>query len=174
MQAAEQQKTFINPHTGDRLIIVKDTLSTKGSLLGMEAIYKQTKEFAPEHYHPFQEERFEVLSGTLRTKINGKVRDFQAGEVFVIPVGTPHGMHNAHEEPVHFSWEIRPALRSEAMFTRLYESLHTNKLDKKGRPSLKVTLSILSDFQREFRLTAIPLFLQKIIFGVIGILYKQK
>jgi quercetin dioxygenase-like cupin family protein len=174
MQTAEKQKTFINPHTGDKLIITRATVSTSGRVLGMEAIYQQAQEFAPEHYHPFQEERFEVLSGTLRTKINGKVRDYKAGEVFIIPAGTPHGMYNAHQEPVHFAWEIKPALRSESMFTRLYEALHTNTLDKKGRPSLKVTFYILSDFQQEFRLTAIPLFLQKIIFGFIELVCKKK
>jgi quercetin dioxygenase-like cupin family protein len=174
MQTAEKHKTFVNPHSGDKLIITKDTLSTHGQLLAMEAIYQQSKEFAPEHYHPFQKERFEVLSGTLRTKINEKIRDYKAGEVFVITAGTPHGMYNAHEEPVHFAWEIKPALRSEAMFTRLFEALHTNKLDHKGRPSLKVMLYILSDFQQEFRLTAIPLFLQKIIFRFIGIMRKNK
>lgn len=173
MNTLRKQEIFTNPHTGDKLIIVQHAAATQGKQLYMEAIYQPSKKFAPEHYHPFQTERFEVLSGTLRTRINEEVRDYSAGEVFVIPAGTPHAMHNASAVQVHFSWQISPALQSEQFFRQLYQSTNTGKLSKNGKLGITEKLYFLFNYQKEFRLTSIPLFLQKVIFRCIGLMHKK-
>jgi mannose-6-phosphate isomerase-like protein (cupin superfamily) len=43
-----------------------------------------------EHVHPYQEERFDVLSGTARVSMRGQERDVGVGETVVVPAGTPH------------------------------------------------------------------------------------
>ena len=45
----------------------------------------------PAHYHPYQEEHFQVLSGTFRTRIGGAERTYAAGESFTVPANTPTG-----------------------------------------------------------------------------------
>jgi mannose-6-phosphate isomerase-like protein (cupin superfamily) len=45
---------------------------------------------AAEHVHPYQEEHFEVLSGTACFRMRGQERDVGAGETIVVPAGTPH------------------------------------------------------------------------------------
>jgi quercetin dioxygenase-like cupin family protein len=72
----------------------------------------------PEHLHPSQAERFEVLEGSMRTKIGNEERVYEAGEVFEVPAGTPHQM--AAQGPTRTRWEVRPALRTAEFFERLY------------------------------------------------------
>jgi mannose-6-phosphate isomerase-like protein (cupin superfamily) len=170
MQPTDIQETLYNPHTGDKLIIIQNAASTAGKFLEVEAIYQPAKDFAPVHFHPFQEEQFTVLSGKLMTKIKEITREYMAGESFVIPAGTPHAMYNAGKEAVHFQWKIYPALRTEFFFRRIYElsSYQT-------QPGMADILWILKDFQQEIVFTKIPPYLQPFIFRfVLPLLRKKK
>jgi Cupin domain len=84
----------------------------------MEATYSGEAGMPPEHLHPSQEERFEVLEGSMRTNIGNEERVYKAGEVFEVPAGTPHQM--AAQGPTRMRWEVRPALRTAEFFERLY------------------------------------------------------
>ena len=53
----------------------------------------------PAHFHPGQDETFEVVSGTIGVRLNGKTRVLIGGDVLEIPRGTPHSMWNAGSEP---------------------------------------------------------------------------
>ena len=86
--------------------------------LEMEASYSREAGMPPEHLHPSQAERFEVLEGSMRTKIGSEERVYEAGEVFEVPAGTPHQM--AAQGPTRTRWEVRPALRTAEFFERLY------------------------------------------------------
>jgi hypothetical protein len=55
-----------NPITGQRMIVRKTAGDTGGAYLEVESVYtKPSSSRPPAHYHPHQEERFEVLSGRL-------------------------------------------------------------------------------------------------------------
>jgi mannose-6-phosphate isomerase-like protein (cupin superfamily) len=99
---------------GHRLRIVR----LDDDLLEMEASYPGDGTLPPEHLHPHQAERFEVLEGTIRAIIAGVEHRFEPGETFEVPVGTPHQM--AGETPARFNWQVRPALRTAEFFERLY------------------------------------------------------
>ncbi|HEY6771797.1 MAG TPA: cupin domain-containing protein [Solirubrobacterales bacterium] len=86
--------------------------------LVMEATYSGEAGMPPEHLHPKQAERFEVLEGAMRAKIGNEERVYGAGEVFEVPAGTPHQM--AAQGPTRMRWEVRPALRTAEFFERLY------------------------------------------------------
>src|SRR3712207_765110 len=82
-----------NPVGGQRLIFRKTVQDTGGKLLEVESIYpKPSSSRPPVHYHPRQEERFEVFSCELHTLIGGQERTLTEGEILVIPPRVPHGM----------------------------------------------------------------------------------
>jgi quercetin dioxygenase-like cupin family protein len=108
----------IEGHAGFRLRLIQTAAETDGQLLEMEASYRGTGGLPPEHLHPQQVERFEVLEGTVRTIIDGTERSYAAGEEFEVPAGTPHQMTG--EGPARMRWEVRPALRTAEFFERLY------------------------------------------------------
>ena len=74
--------------------------------------------FPPEHYHPRQDERFEVLEGAVKAIVNGEELRYVAGERFDIPAGTPHRMAGDGAARVH--WEVRPGAADGRLFEIAY------------------------------------------------------
>jgi mannose-6-phosphate isomerase-like protein (cupin superfamily) len=99
---------------GFRLRIVR----LDDELLEMEASYAGDGVLPPEHLHPSQAERFEVLEGTIRAIIAGVEHRFEPGETFDVPVATPHQM--TAETPARVNWQVRPPLRTAEFFERLF------------------------------------------------------
>lgn len=115
MAVAGQEIDGFGGHT---LLLIKTGAETDGELLEMEAGYSGEAPMPPEHLHPRQAERFEVLEGSIRAIIDGEERVYGVGETFEVPVGTPHQM--GAEEPTRMRWQVRPALRTAEFFERLY------------------------------------------------------
>ena len=136
----------IHGQGGFRLLLVRTTAETGGEVLEMEATYSGTGQLPPEHLHPRQDERFEVLEGTIRAIVGGAERRYEVGEAFEVPAGTPHQM--TADEPARVRWEVRPALRTAEFFERLYGD---------GPDSAREASSIadfLDEFADEIRFTA--------------------
>ena len=130
---------------GFRLRLVRTGDETGGELLEMEATYAGTGTLPPEHFHPSQVERFEVLEGSVRAVIGGEERRYGAGETFEVPAGIPHQMTS--DEPSRMRWEVRPAMRTAEFFERLYAAAA-------GGPGGQSIPALLDEFSPEFRLTA--------------------
>jgi quercetin dioxygenase-like cupin family protein len=113
---------------------------TRGELLEMEASYGAEGDLPPEHLHPSQDERFDVLEGAVRTIIDGVERRYEAGETFEVPAGTPHQMTG--DGPARVRWEVRPAMRTAEFFEALYGG------------AAAAGVNVLEEFRDEFRLTA--------------------
>jgi quercetin dioxygenase-like cupin family protein len=105
-------------HAGFRLKLVTTGSETGGELLEMEATYGEGAVLPPEHFHPSQDERFEVLEGAVRAIVGGAERTYETGETFEVAAGTPHQMTG--DGPARVRWEVRPALRTAEFFERLY------------------------------------------------------
>ena len=108
----------IEGHGGFRLKLIRTGAETAGELLEMEASYAGGGDMPPEHLHPSQTERFEVLEGEMGTVIGGVERTYAEGESFEVPPGTPHQM--AAGPPTRMRWEVTPALRTAEFFERLF------------------------------------------------------
>jgi Cupin domain len=117
-----------------RLLRVDDVLE-------MEASYPGTGGMPPEHLHPSQDERFEVLEGTIRAIVAGEERAYEVGEIFDVPAGTPHQM-GPDGGPARMRWEVTPALRTAEFFERMYSGEVTD------------FPAFLEEFSAEFRLTS--------------------
>ena len=89
-------------------------------VLEMEAFYAGRGDLPPRHYHPRQDEHFEVLAGAVTAVVEGEKRRYVAGEAFDIPARTPHQM--AGDGQARVRWEVRPALRTAEFFERAYSA----------------------------------------------------
>ena len=63
-----------NPATGDRLVFRKTARETNGGSVEYEVTFRPSGFAAREHVHPKQEERHEVVAGTLRLVVAGASR----------------------------------------------------------------------------------------------------
>lgn len=71
----------------------------------------------PRHWHPVQNERFEVIEGELTVELStDQPQVVAAGEVLNVPARTAHRMWNAAEAPVTASWRVTPAMGTEELF----------------------------------------------------------
>ena len=91
-------------------------------LLEMEATYEPGGSPPPAHYHPSQDERFEVLAGTVRVRTPAGERDLSLGETIDIPRETVHQFWNPGDEPALVLWQVRPALRTRRFFEAIARS----------------------------------------------------
>jgi mannose-6-phosphate isomerase-like protein (cupin superfamily) len=112
----------------------------------MEARYPGNGQMPPEHLHPSQHERFEVIEGRVRVVLDGEEHRYKAGAEFNVPAGTPHQMAADGEALV--AWEVRPALRTAEFFERLYTEVLAGRLDNDG------VAAFFDDFSDVFRFTA--------------------
>ena len=103
----------IESHLWETLMFRQTARDSNGRLLEMEAVYRPSPLQTPEHYHPRQEKRFEVLSCSLCVRISGKERVYGAGEKFTVRRGARHSMSCADDVETRVAWEMRPALRTE-------------------------------------------------------------
>jgi quercetin dioxygenase-like cupin family protein len=104
--------------SGNYLQFIRTAAETDGALLEMESTYREGAGMPAAHFHPAQEEHFEVLEGTVRTIIDGVEQSHAAGETFHVPAGAVHQM--VGETGTRLNWQVRPALRTAEFFEGLY------------------------------------------------------
>jgi mannose-6-phosphate isomerase-like protein (cupin superfamily) len=141
-----------NPAARMKLRLVRTAAETDGDLLEMEATYEPGSVEPPEHFHPKQDERFEILAGTMEVRIGDERKLLEAGEEVFIPAVTPHAMWNGGNETARVAWETRPALRTEEFFRAVAK---VAEAAMSGEPLSDDALSgeaLLQEFQDEFRL----------------------
>ena len=154
-----------NPVSGeDRIVFTKTAQQTGGELFELEVFIRAGASGTPEMVHPHQDESFKMLSGSLDVRIGGQEQRLTAGESLIISKGTPHNWWNASDEEAHALVELRPALRSEELFANLY-----GLCSEKGALPNPLQLAILiNEHWNEGHLTKPPLFVQKVMFGVLA------
>ena len=161
---------IVNPVTGHRIIFRKTTQDTAGELLQMDWIGRPGWKAGPAHVHSFQEERFEVISGTLGSHVAGVERTHNPGDEVIVPAGTTHTAWNAGEEEVHALVELRPAsLRSETMLETVFGLAQDGRLSKAGIPRNPLRLAlIVHDYEDQIYLAQPPLAVQRLLFGALA------
>ena len=126
--------------------------SSDSELLEVEATWGPGGSPPPRHYHPSQDERFEVLEGTLRSRVDGDERDLRAGDELEIPHGAVHQMWNPGSEPARAVWQTRPGGRTERWF-RAIDRLHREgRVGGDGMPGTLAFSVLLTEYDDVFRL----------------------
>jgi mannose-6-phosphate isomerase-like protein (cupin superfamily) len=103
----------LTPH--ETVTVVEDSADR----LVVDVTYAPGGSAPPAHFHPMQDERFEVRSGVLGVRIGRERRELRAGDVLEIPRGTKHAMWNAGHEPATAVWTTSPAGRTLDWFRTL-------------------------------------------------------
>lgn len=160
-----------HPVTGEKIIFRKTAKDTGGELLQAELIVKPHGFVAAAHIHPLQEERFEMLAGKVKLRMNGIDSEIQTGESAIIPPRTSHIWWNDGDQEAHVLVDIRPALRTEEFFETFFGLAQSGKVDEKtGLPNLLILALMMREFENEICLAKPPIAVQRILFGVLGLL----
>jgi quercetin dioxygenase-like cupin family protein len=127
--------TIENPVTGERLVFRKTSRDTGGQAVVIETFVQPNGFVAAAHVHPSQEERFEVLRGSVGFKIGRKKIVAGPGRRITVPAGTSHKFWNAGEDEAHFVCEVRPALQFESLIETMFGLAADGKTNRKGMPN---------------------------------------
>jgi quercetin dioxygenase-like cupin family protein len=161
---------LINPMTGLRTIFRRTSRDTDGKLIQLDWIGNPGWVAGPDHVHRHQEERYEILSGQMRSRVDGVERVHKAGDVIIAPAGSTHTVWNdSDEDSLHLRVEIRPALRSEAVLEALAGLARDGKTNQDGVPTDLLQMALIAnEYEEEIYPAWPPLPFQKAIFGTLA------
>jgi quercetin dioxygenase-like cupin family protein len=114
----------------------------------------------PKHFHPGQDERFDVLRGTVRVVVDGRERDHGPGAEIEIPGGTVHTFWNAGGEPALVRWRTSPAGRTEQWFRAIDRIRGEGRVGRGGMPGPLAFGVLLTEYRDTFRLAGPDLLLR--------------
>lgn len=155
-------RTIENPVTGERVTFVKTSADTGGELVEIEVVVEPDGYVAATHVHPSQEERFVVHAGELEMKLRKQTIVARAGDVILVPAGTPHRFENVGEEAASFTCEVRPALGFESLLATMFALANDGKTNRKGMPNpLRLAVIARAHFDT-VRLPFPPAWMQRI------------
>lgn len=153
-----------HPVTGERVRFLETAADNGGERLLLEFEVRPHGFVAGEHVHPQQDERFEVLAGTMRYRVNGVAHEAGAGTVIDVPRGTPHIWWNGGEEELRMQVEFQPALRTQDFFESFFGLAQQGRTDpRSGMPGLLQTAVIALEFAPEVQLASPPPAVQKVV-----------
>lgn len=134
-----------HPAFGVQIRFLATAGQTNGELLRVE-VHLPPHFAMAEHVHPLQEERHEVLAGTLRARVGGQERDYRAGERVIGPAGVPHAWRNPSDrEPLRLVSEHRPVLHMELMLEGGSAIARDFAANKRGAPGHLLRAAVLLD-----------------------------
>jgi quercetin dioxygenase-like cupin family protein len=113
----------------------------------------------PAHFHPIQEERFEVLAGEVRFRVGRRAERAGPGSRVVAPPGVRHSFKNTGGTEAHLLVEVEPALGLQQFLEEAATLARAGKYTRHGMPKglgAALELAELIDRHREVTVMAFP------------------
>ena len=142
--------------------------------LEVDVVYGSAGSPPPRHFHPAQDERFEVLEGELHVRVDGREQVLRAGDTVDIPRGAVHQMWNAGDVPARAVWATTPAGRTLDWFSSI-DALHrSGRVGKDGSPGPLAFGVLLTEYRDVFRLAARPQVVVTLALRVLGLVGRAR
>jgi mannose-6-phosphate isomerase-like protein (cupin superfamily) len=139
---------------GGSFVVRTSAVETNGDRVELEITLPPDAPGPPPHFHPRQEERWEVLDGELEVQVDGSWRTLRRGESASIPAGHVHTLRNRGGEPVRVLDVHVPALDFQDYMEDLSRLTDAGKITSLRDPrSLLYLATVLRD-HRTTQLTA--------------------
>ena len=155
-------QTIENPVTGERIVFRKTSRETNGEAVVIETFVQPNGFVAAAHVHPSQEERFEILRGSVGFRLGRKKLVAGPGQRVTVPAGTPHRFWNAGDDVAQFVCEVRPALQFESLLETMFALAAEGKTNRKGMPNMLRLAVIANAHFDTVRLPFPPALLQRV------------
>lgn len=164
---AYKNKVITNSKTGQTVKFIQTGKETDGQLLEMESTFSAMSTEPPPHYHPFQVEDFEVISGELTVRIDGALKILKQSDTLHIPVNKVHSMWNNTTSKAVIRWKVQPAMDTEFLLETATGLANEGKTNSKGIPNPLYAVLFANKYSRVFRLARPPFYVQRILFSII-------
>ena len=140
-----------NPISGEKITFIRTAADTDGELLEIELELTPDGAVPGAHVHPEQEERFEIVEGTMAFRMGLKRIVAGPGEVVTVPAGKVHAFKNAGDETAKVRVQVRPALAMEQLFETTVALAEDGRTTAKGMPRPLDLALFVREFSREVK-----------------------
>src|SRR6266566_3793900 len=175
---ARAGQAFENPVTGERMVFVKTGYETNGTILDIEFFIRPgSGKGLAAHFHPYFDERIEVITGSARYKLGSTELPTQADDLLMLPRNIPH-IHpwNVGRDELHTRKitqldkpDMQLLLASAGFFESLYALAQQGKVNENGLPKNPLqTIVLLQALQPSAYVAGLPIWLQRPLFGVLA------
>ncbi|HVS28444.1 MAG TPA: cupin domain-containing protein [Solirubrobacteraceae bacterium] len=131
--------------------------SREGDVLHAE-VWVEPRGDVPAHYHPAQEERFEVIAGNVRFTIDGKRIEAGPGTRLVAPVGVKHSFRNTGDVEAHLQVEVEPAMALQGFLEEAAALARAGRYTRHGLPTRPAAIVELADLMVRYSDTTVMAF----------------
>lgn len=163
-----------NPVSGEHFTFVKTAADTNGELLVVDLELAPDGQVPGAHVHPLQEERFEVLQGTMKFRKGLRTVTAHAGDKVVVPRGTVHHFENAGDSPARVRVEVRPALRMEELFEASVGLARDGRTMSNGMPYPLDLALFMREFEAEVGAPFAPASLVRMVMSPLAWLARRR
>jgi quercetin dioxygenase-like cupin family protein len=151
----------VNPVTGERVTFLETSADTGGEYVLIDVTVQPDGFVAAPHVHPYQSERFEIVSGEAEFTLGRKKITARPGDVVVVEPGKRHQFRNTTDRELRFLTEVRPALSFEAFIETMFSLAADGKTNHKGLPNPFRLAVIMREHFDLVRLSFPPAWVQK-------------
>jgi quercetin dioxygenase-like cupin family protein len=164
---AYKGKIINNKKTGQQIRFVQTKKDTGGKLLEIESLFQPYSKEPVPHYHPFQQEEFNILEGEITVRLNGRLKVFKQGDRLHIKANEVHSMWNHSSNKARINWKISPALDTEYFLENGVGIANEKKTNEDGMPGILQVALLANKFAHVFRVAKPSFLTQKIIFTAL-------
>jgi quercetin dioxygenase-like cupin family protein len=143
-------QTLSNPVTGETITFRRTAADTSGEYVEIDLLLEAGGQVPGLHVHPLQEEKFEVLGGTMKFRYGRRKIVAEAGETVTVPAGVIHNFANASkDEDARVRVTITPALDMEQLFETTVRLAEEGRVNRKGMPKPVELAMFVERFRHE-------------------------
>lgn len=164
---AKKGQTIHNARTGEQITWLETAADTRGEHLVFEFAVAPGGKLPVVHFHPNQDETFEIRQGEFAIKLGDEVHMLKAGSRFTIPKGVPHQWWNpSSAEKAEMVVSFTPALNTETFLEQFFGLGNAGKTRPDGTPSFLQIMAMANEYQ--LYVAGPPLPVQKLMSVMIG------
>jgi quercetin dioxygenase-like cupin family protein len=164
-------QTLLNPASGERITFRTTAAESDGELVAIDLeLPAGGRVPGGLHIHPKQEERFEVVNGTMRFRLRRERITSGPGDVVVVPAGVAHDFANAGDETALVRVDIRPALKMEQLFETAVTLAEQGRTMSGGIPKPLDLALFTREFENEVQAAFAPRWLQRLALAPLAAL----
>ena len=136
--------------------------SREGNILRAE-VFADPGGDVPRHFHPSQEERFEVLAGHVRFDVDGQRIEGGPGTRVTAPAGAKHAFRNIGQLEAHLRVEVEPPMDLQAFLEEAAALARAGRYTRRGMPTSPRALVELADLMVRYQDTTVMTFPPRIV-----------
>jgi mannose-6-phosphate isomerase-like protein (cupin superfamily) len=156
----------------DPLFRQRYRFSRDGDVLHVEIHTEPGGGVLAEHVHPQLEERYEVVEGEVRFRVDGTPKLLGPGDRLVVPAGVRHSFQNSGDETAQLIVEAEPALRLRESIEEGAALARAEKFSPSGVPRSLRALCAAAALAQRYRetvvLTSPPPAVQRLLFPLLA------